>query len=166
MVKFKWHLAVGRLKLIAQLATERYIKPFQSIVHSFIRATFFFVAGRPATTRDCSIEAPDFIERYPSKEVFCVVTVENHLTNMVQSVCSDIHHHEEVVSEGANLDEIAPVLKSIIVTRTKDGATVDEIIGNLLFHIVHSVVLSRFAVCDLKLRLCLPKHSIHSVSRL
>ncbi|KXJ73715.1 hypothetical protein RP20_CCG015184 [Aedes albopictus] len=130
MVKFKWHLAVGRLKLIAQLATERYIKPFQSIVHSFIRATFFFVAGRPATTRDCSIEAPDFIERYPSKEVFCVVTVENHLTNMVQSVCSDIHHHEEVVSEGANLDEIAPVLKSIIVTRTKDGATVDEIIGD------------------------------------
>lgn len=130
MVKFKWHHGVGLLKLIVRQASERYIKPLRSIVHSFIRATFSFVAGRPATTRDCSIEAPDFIERFPSKEVYCVVTVENHLTNMVQSVCSDIHHHEDIVAEDASLDKIAPILKSIIVTRTKDGATVDEIIDD------------------------------------
>lgn len=133
MVKFKWQYPIGQLKVLAKLTTERYIKQLQSIVQSFIRATFFCVAGRStATARDCSIEAQNFTERFPSKEAVIVVSVENYLTNMVQSVCSDVHDGT-TQSEAGSLEKIAPILKSIIVTRSKDGATVDEIIGNPFF---------------------------------
>nr|ABC41128.1 oskar [Aedes aegypti] len=48
---------------------------------------------------------------------------------MVQSVCSDVHDGT-TQSEAGSLEKIAPILKSIIVTRSKDGATVDEIIDD------------------------------------
>lgn len=47
---------------------------------------------------------------------------------MVKSVCSEVH--DEIDSVAGNLEEATPILKSIIVTRTKEGATVDEIIDD------------------------------------
>lgn len=46
-------------------------------------------------------------------------------------MCSEVPD-VSVLSDNMNMEELAPVLKSIIVTRTKEGATVEEIIGNVL----------------------------------
>lgn len=50
---------------------------------------------------------------------------------MVRSVCSEVPDVSSL-SNKINMEELAPVLKSIIVTRTKEGATIEEIIGNVL----------------------------------
>lgn len=48
---------------------------------------------------------------------------------MVKSVCSEAPDVSSL-SYGLDMEEVAPVLKSIIITRSKDGATVDEIIAD------------------------------------
>lgn len=50
---------------------------------------------------------------------------------MVKSVCSEVLD-AGTLCNNINLEELAPVLKSVIITRTKEGATVDEIIDDYL----------------------------------
>lgn len=52
---------------------------------------------------------------------------------MVRSVCSEVPS-VSILSNNTSMEDLAPVLKSIIVTRTKEGATVDEIIHDYSEH--------------------------------
>lgn len=49
---------------------------------------------------------------------------------MVKSVYNEAPNASTLSNNNINMEEIAPVLKSIIVTRSKEGATVDEIIDD------------------------------------
>lgn len=70
---------------------------------------------------------------------------------MVQSVCSEVSGVGTLPSS-INLNELAPILKSIIITRTKEGATVDEIIDDFFAFTgddLLSLCRNRDAIADL-----------------
>lgn len=50
---------------------------------------------------------------------------------MSSSQIIQLHDTGEAQSEFTQHEETATILSSIIVTRSKDGATIDEIIGNI-----------------------------------
>lgn len=70
---------------------------------------------------------------------------------MVQSVCNEVPG-VGTLPISINLEELAPVVKSIIITRTQSGATVDEIIDDYLAFTgedLLSLCRNRDAVADL-----------------